>query len=228
MRRNVRLKPVDCSELGRKLAFPGTHIVCLSLPSSSLKAKPGLTGPHQIICWWTVVSGILAIISITSQFSIKFFQVLLYLHTYSDRGELFHSVRNCILQMRILKLREPLLSTGGLRIGGQQVWSPVVQPGSPLRGIWTPGRPAFSGLLFCYCFLFFPTNSREYIQPLTFFDLLCHILKNCVLLTQELGMGVGDRWEYYCSVWCADFSPISCERKVSATLKGGGVGERQG
>ena len=29
--------------------------------------------------------------------------------------------------MRILKLREPLLSTRGLRIGGQQVWSAVVQ-----------------------------------------------------------------------------------------------------
>ena len=97
--------------------------------------------------------------------------------------------------MRILKLREPLLSKCGLRVGGRQLWSPVVQPGSPLNGIWTQGDQLSLDCFFAIVF-FFPINSREYIQSLTFFDLLCHILKHCVLLTQELGIGEGDRQEH--------------------------------
>lgn len=131
MRRNVCLKPVDCSELGRKpLAFPGTHIVCLSLPSCSLNAKPGLTGPHQIIWWWTAVSGILAIISITSQLSM--YQILSGFTIFTQ----LHSQRRTILQCKKLHLpyRWEYWSSGnrcwaqeGLGIGGRQVWSTVVQ-----------------------------------------------------------------------------------------------------
>lgn len=127
--------------------------------------------------------------------------------------------------MRILKLREPLPLTGGsLGLVGNRCGVQSSAWVSSQRHL-DPRETSFLWItFFAIVFFFFPTNSREYIQPLTFFDLLCHILKNCILLTQELGMGVGDRWEYYCSVWCADFSPISCERKVSATLGGSGKG----
>lgn len=114
-------RPLKTSGLlrsGKKLLLSwDTHRLSV-LPSSSLKAKPGLTGPTTSLlmnsCVWNPCYNI-------HHFTVfyQILQVLLYLHTYSDRGELFHSVRNCILQMRILKLREPLLSTGGLRIGGQ-------------------------------------------------------------------------------------------------------------
>ena len=183
MRRNVCLKPVDCSELGRKpLAFPGTHIVCLSLPSCSLNAKPGLTGPHQIIWWWTAVSGILAIISITSQLSM--YQILSGFTIFTQ----LHSQRRTILQCKKLHLpyRWEYWSSGnrcwaqeGLGLVGDRCG--VQSSGSA----WVSSQrhsdsreTSFLWIAFLL-FSFFPTNSREYIQSLTFFDLLCHILKNC-------------------------------------------------